>query len=169
MREVAGYIPEIGEEEFEQKILKFQDLEVEIPLLTKKQMNKVIETVKKGSAETLKSLTLSEIVNIIDKVTDRLLDRSSSYRQKAEKKAAERESKTKMTLVVSRIDGVWNGAASGDVIHLEDGTAWRVANKGEHYGGYADHPAVAIFKSLFGWKMRVSSIAEFYVMPVKQN
>ena len=85
MREVAGYIPEIGEEEFEQKILKFQDLEVEIPLLTKKQMNKVIETVKKGSAETLKSLTVSEIVNIIDKVTDRLLDRSSSYRQKAEK------------------------------------------------------------------------------------
>ena len=91
------------------------------------------------------------------------------YRQKAEKKAAERESKTKMTLVVSRIDGVWNGTASGEVIHLEDGTAWRVANKGEHYGGYADHPAVAIFKSLFGWKMRVSSIAEFYVLPVKQN
>ena len=46
MREVAGYIPDIGEEEFEQKILKFHELEVEIPLLTKKQMNKVIETVK---------------------------------------------------------------------------------------------------------------------------
>jgi hypothetical protein len=95
------------------------------------------------------------------------------YREQAVKQAVKtavaREEKTKMQLVVSRIDGVWNGAVSGDVIRLEDGTAWRVANKGEHYGGYADHPAVAIFKSLFGWKMRVSSIAEFYVMPVKQN
>ena len=33
MREVAGYIPDIGEEEFERKIIKFQDLEVELPLL----------------------------------------------------------------------------------------------------------------------------------------
>ncbi len=85
MREVAGYIPDIGEEEFEQKILKFNELEVEIPLLTKQQMNKVIETVKRGSAETLKSFTVSELVNIIDKVIDLLLDRSSLYRQKAEK------------------------------------------------------------------------------------
>ena len=54
-------------------------------MLTNEQMNKVIETVKRGSAEVLKSLTVSEIVEIIDKVTDRLLDRSSSYRQKAEK------------------------------------------------------------------------------------
>ena len=85
MREVAGYIPDIGEEEFEKKIIKFQDLEVELPLLKNEQMNKVIDTVKKGSAEVLKSLTVSEMVEIIDKVTDRLLDRSSSYRQKAEK------------------------------------------------------------------------------------
>ena len=89
------------------------------------------------------------------------------YRMKAEKKAAERESKTKMSsLIVSRIDGVWNGAAYGDVITLEDGTKWKVANKDDHFGGYADHPAVALFKSLFGWKMRVSRIAEFYVIQV---
>ena len=85
MREVAGYIPEMGEEEFEKKIITFQDLEVELPLLNNEQMNKVIETVKKGSTEVLKSLTVSEIVQIIDKVTDRLLDRSSLFRQKAEK------------------------------------------------------------------------------------
>lgn len=89
------------------------------------------------------------------------------FRQKAEKKAAERESKIKQTLIVSRIDGVWSGAAYGDVITLEDGTKWKVANKDDHFGGSADHPAVAIFKSLFGWKMRVSQIAEFYVVPVK--
>ncbi|MEO7165715.1 MAG: hypothetical protein ABI016_01620, partial [Chthoniobacterales bacterium] len=89
------------------------------------------------------------------------------YRDKAVKKAADRQARTKMQLIVSRIDGVYNGVASGDVIRLEDGTAWRVANKGEHYSGHADHPAVAIFKSIFGWKMRIGGIAEFYVEPTK--
>ena len=89
------------------------------------------------------------------------------YREKAEKKAALRESRTKLDFIVSRIDGNWNGAAYGDIIALEDGTKWKVANKGDHFGGHADHPAVAIFKSIFGWKMRISRIAEFYVVPVK--
>ncbi len=89
------------------------------------------------------------------------------YREKAEKKAALRESRTKADFVISRIDGNWNGAAYGDVIALEDGTKWKVANKGDHFGGHADHPAVAIVKSIFGYKMRVSRIAEFYVFPVK--
>lgn len=89
------------------------------------------------------------------------------FREQAEKKAALRESRTKLQLIVSRIDGNWNGAAYGDIIALEDGTKWKVANKGDHFGGHADHPAVAIFKSIFGWKMRVSRIAEFYVVPVK--
>ncbi len=89
------------------------------------------------------------------------------FRVKAEKKAALRESRTKLQLIVSRIDGVWNGVGPGEIIRLEDGTAWKLGNKDEHYGGHADHPAVAIFKSIFGWKMRISRIAEFYVMPVK--
>lgn len=88
------------------------------------------------------------------------------YRLKAEKKAALRESKTKLDLIVSRIDGEWGGIGPGEIITLEDGTKWKLANKDEHYGGHADHPAVAIYKSLFGWKMRVSRIAEFYVYPV---
>jgi hypothetical protein len=90
-------------------------------------------------------------------------------REKAVKKAAARQARTKLQLIVSRIDGVYNGVAPGEIIRLEDGTAWKLANKGEHYGGHADHPAVAIFKSIFGWKMRISSIAEFYVMPVSSR
>lgn len=89
------------------------------------------------------------------------------FREKAEKKAALRESRTKLDFIVSRIDGVWNGVGPGQIIALEDGTKWKLGNKDEHYGGQADHPAVAIFKSVFGWKMRVSRIAEFYVVPVK--
>lgn len=89
MREFSGYLPDIGETEFETKILTFQSknetVEVEIPFLTTEQMDKVIEKVKKASAETLKSFSVSEIVSIIDQAIDRLLDRDSLYRQKAEK------------------------------------------------------------------------------------
>jgi hypothetical protein len=85
------------------------------------------------------------------------------------KKAAAREAKTKMQLIVSRVDGVFNGASTGTIIPLEDGTSWRLANAGEHYSGHADHPGVAVFKSIFGWKMRIGGIAEFYVMPVKTH
>src|SRR5947207_4461892 len=77
------------------------------------------------------------------------------YREKVVKKASEREARTKMQLIVSRIDGVFNGASYGTIIPLEDGTLWKVANPGEHYSGHADHPGVAIFKSIFGWKMRI--------------
>ena len=87
--------------------------------------------------------------------------------KKAEKKATERAEREKASLIVSRFDGVWNGTAYGDIISLEDGSKWKLANKGDHFGGHADHPAVAVWKAgLFGWKMRVSRIAEFYVMPV---
>ncbi|MBT2700300.1 acyl-CoA reductase [Bacillus sp. ISL-40] len=88
MIEVAGYLPDIGEEEFDKKVFLFQgrkgSLEVEIPHLTTEQLKKVIEKVKKASAEALKSFTVVEIVNIIDQVIERLLDRRSVYRQKAE-------------------------------------------------------------------------------------
>ena len=87
--------------------------------------------------------------------------------QKAEKKAAVREQRAKLQLIVSRVDGVWNGIAPGVVIQLEDGSKWKLSNKDEHYGGHADHPAVAVYKAgFFGWKMRVSRIAEFYVTQV---
>ncbi|MEO8440328.1 MAG: hypothetical protein ABI540_08915 [Spartobacteria bacterium] len=87
---------------------------------------------------------------------------------KAEKKATERAQRDKQSLIVSRINGYWNGIASGSVIELEDGSKWQLANKGDHYGGSADHPAVAVWKAgMFGWRMRVSRVAEFYVNPVK--
>jgi len=94
------------------------------------------------------------------------------YREKAvkvaEKKASQRAEREKMNLNVSRVDGIWNGIAPGVVIQLEDGSRWKLANKDEHYGGQADHPAVAVWKAgIFGWKMRVSSIAEFYVLQAK--
>ncbi|MGI8891692.1 MAG: hypothetical protein ACR2G0_13035 [Chthoniobacterales bacterium] len=87
---------------------------------------------------------------------------------KVEKSAARREKAAKISLIVSRVDGTWNGVTPGGIIRLEDGSKWKLANKDEHYGGFADHPAVAVYKAgIFGWKMRVSRIAEFYVNEVK--
>ena len=86
----------------------------------------------------------------------------------AEKKANERAAREKMNLIVSRIDGFWNGIGPGQVIQLEDGSKWKLANSDEHYAGRADHPAVAVWKAgMFGWKMRVSQIAEFYVTQIQ--
>lgn len=89
MKELAGYLPDIGETEFEKKSLFFQGrnetIEVEIPLLTNKQMNKVVDRVKRSSGEILKSFSVMDIVHIIDQAIDQLLDRNSLYRQKAEK------------------------------------------------------------------------------------
>src|SRR5215510_8938346 len=48
--------------------------------------------------------------------------------QKAEKKATARAEKTKMDVIVSRVDGMFNGLTGRTVIRLEDGTVWKQAN-----------------------------------------
>ncbi|MFX3625621.1 MAG: acyl-CoA reductase [Ectobacillus sp.] len=88
MKELVGYLPDIGDEVFETKILTFSGkegtLELEAPLLSEEQMNKVMQKVRKASAEILKSMTVSEIISIIDQAIEQMLDRNSTYRKKAE-------------------------------------------------------------------------------------
>lgn len=88
MRERIGYLPNIGEESFELKILSFEGrlgkVEFEIPLLSQRQLEKVIATVKKASATVLKSMTVTEIISIIDRAIETMLDRNSPYRRMAE-------------------------------------------------------------------------------------
>lgn len=88
MRETAGYIPDIGEETFDTKLLTFEGklgkLEVEIPHLNQQQMEKVIQKVKTASSTTLKTMSVNEIVSIIDSVIGRLLDRNSFERKRLE-------------------------------------------------------------------------------------
>jgi hypothetical protein len=109
----------------------------------------------------------------LDKLTDeelRNLDRwLRGDREKTAQKAAARTSKTKMDLVVSRVAGSFPGLAGNTVIHLEDGTVWRQANKYDHYGASpVDHPGAAVVHSAFGFKMRIEGVPEFYVNPVRQ-
>lgn len=87
MREVAGYIPDIGES-IETKVLVFEGeagkLEVEVPHLSPEQLQKAMAKVKNASAEKLKAFTVQEVIEVIDQTVERLLDRQSVYRQKAE-------------------------------------------------------------------------------------
>ena len=92
--------------------------------------------------------------------------------QTAEKKAtakASAESHAKMDLLVSRVDGTFNGLTGRTVIRLEDGTVWKQANADDRYRPkVTDHPAAAVIHGVFGYKMRIEGTQEFYVDPVRK-
>ena len=92
--------------------------------------------------------------------------------QAAEKKAtakASAESHAKMDLLVSRVDGTFNGLTGRTVIRLEDGTVWKQANADDRYRPkVTDHPAAAVIHGVFGYKMRIEGTQEFYVDPVRK-
>jgi hypothetical protein len=88
--------------------------------------------------------------------------------QAAEKKATARASRTKMDLIVSRVDGTFNGLTGRTIIRLEDGTVWKQANADDrHRARVTDHPAAAVMHGVFGYKMRIEGTQEFYVDPVR--
>src|SRR6266516_1560567 len=90
------------------------------------------------------------------------------YRQVAEKKATARAERTKLDLLVSRVDSSFNGLTGGTVIRLEDGTAWKQANADDHFRPrVTDHPGAVVVHTLFGYKMRIEWTPEFYVDPVR--
>jgi hypothetical protein len=89
--------------------------------------------------------------------------------QAAEKKAA-KSSRAKMDLVVSRVDGTFNGLTGRTIIRLEDGTVWKQANADDRYHStVTDHPAAAVIHGIFGYKMRIEGTQEFYVDPVRSK
>ena len=88
--------------------------------------------------------------------------------QAAEKKATSRASRTKMDLIVSRVDGTFNGLTGRTIIRLEDGTVWKQANADDrHRARVTDHPAAAVIHGVFGYKMQIEGTQEFYVDPVR--
>lgn len=88
MRETAGYLPDIGEK-IDYKIVIFEGsgekMEVQVPVLTDEQMDKISEKVKKAGNDVMKTFSVTELVRIIDHVISQLLDRSHPVRQKAER------------------------------------------------------------------------------------
>jgi len=86
----------------------------------------------------------------------------------AEKKASERTAKTKLDMLVSRVDGSFEGLKGRTVIKLEDGTAWKQANAEDRFRPtVTDHPGAVVSHTIFGYKMRIEGTPEFYVDPVR--
>lgn len=86
----------------------------------------------------------------------------------AEKKAGERTAKTKLDMLVSRVDGSFEGLKGRTVIKLEDGTAWKQANAEDRFRpSVTDHPGAVVSHTVFGYKMRIEGTPEFYVDPVR--
>ena len=109
----------------------------------------------------------------LDKLSDEELGNLDRWlkgdREKTAKKAATRTSKAKMDLIVSRVNGSFGGLGGGTVIELEDGTAWKQANVDDHFrGSPVDHPGAAVIHGIFGYKMRIEGVPEFYVDPVRR-
>jgi hypothetical protein len=85
----------------------------------------------------------------------------------AEKKASERTAKTKLNMLVSRVDGSYEEWTDSAEITLEPRTAWRQANAEDRFRpSFTDHPAAAVSHTVFGYKMRIEGTPEFYVDPV---
>ena len=89
--------------------------------------------------------------------------------QKAEKTATARAERTKMDVIVSRVDGTFLGLTGRTIIRLEDGTVWKQANADDRYRPKnSDHPAAAVMHGVFGYKMRLEGgTQDFYVDPVR--
>src|ERR671930_656216 len=86
----------------------------------------------------------------------------------ATKKATAVASRTQLDLLVSRVDGQFNGLTGRTVIRLEDGTVWTQANADERFRPkVTDRPAAAVIHGVFGYKMQVEGTGEFYVDPVR--
>jgi hypothetical protein len=88
--------------------------------------------------------------------------------QKAEKKATARAERTKMDVLVSRVDGTFDGLTGRTIIRLEDGTVWKQANADDRYRAKnPDHPAAVVIHGVFGYKMQLEGSQPFYVDPVR--
>ena len=109
----------------------------------------------------------------LDKLSDeelRNLDRwLRGDREKTAKTASAKTTKAKMDLIVSRVNGSFGGLGGATVVELEDGTAWKQANTDDRFrGSPVDHPGAAVLRGVFGYKMRIEGVPEFYVDPVKR-
>lgn len=85
---VAGYLPSVKTEEVEWQTLHFESansaVDVEVPVLSAAQMKALALRVKEASRIHLKTLSVSQVIEIVDRAVARLLDPSDRYRQEAD-------------------------------------------------------------------------------------
>ncbi|MFI5444444.1 acyl-CoA reductase [Polaromonas sp. UC242_47] len=87
LRETAGYLPGLTAADVAWQTLTFEGqhdtLEVAVPVLTEDQTVALMARVRSASRAYLKSLTVAQIVDIIDRAIARWLDPQDPWRQKA--------------------------------------------------------------------------------------
>ncbi|CAB3679374.1 acyl-CoA reductase [Achromobacter marplatensis] len=88
VRVEAGYLPGLAAADVQWQTLPFeqdgQRVDVAVPVLTALQMQAIAERVKRASAQHLKTMTVSEIIAVIDRAIARLLDPNDPYRRQAD-------------------------------------------------------------------------------------
>ena len=84
----AGYLPGLARDQVQHQVLRFEDARqvvlVHVPVLTPSQVDALVQRVKAGSQQHLKTKSASEIVALIDGVIQRLLDVNHPVRQQAQ-------------------------------------------------------------------------------------
>ncbi|WP_417282202.1 acyl-CoA reductase [Comamonas sp.] len=87
-RITAGYLPGLRDDEVQWQLLPFERedlrLEVSVPVLSAAQMRALADRVQQAADRHLRTMTVAEIIAVIDLATARLLDRNDPYRQQAE-------------------------------------------------------------------------------------
>jgi hypothetical protein len=85
----AGYLPGLKPEEVQWQTLHFESaqaaVDVKVPVLTAPQMKALALRVKAASRIHLKTLSVSQIIDIIGRAVARLLDPTDPYRQEADR------------------------------------------------------------------------------------
>ena len=138
------------------------------------QSGKVLQdsmTAQEFKAAGLEKLSAEELANLNAWL--------QGYRQATETKAAEKataettkkvteevtsQAHQRLNRVESRVDGRVPHLTGHSTIKLEDGTVWRQANAEDRYAPPPiDHPTAVVTRGVFGWKMRISGLPEFYV------
>ena len=88
-RITAGYLPGLAREDVQWQMLAFESpagkVEVEVPVLSARQMTAVAQRVKRASREHLRTMSVSQVIAVIDTAIARLLDSADPYRQQADK------------------------------------------------------------------------------------
>ena len=89
LRAVAGYLPGLAREEVQWQRLGFESpagrAEVEVPVLTAGQMTALARRVRQAARVHLRSMTVSQVIEVIDRAVARLLDADDPCRQQADR------------------------------------------------------------------------------------
>jgi hypothetical protein len=89
LRAVAGYLPGLAPGEVQWRTLVFEStptrVEVDVPVLSAAQMTALALRVKQASREQLRTMTVSQIVDVVDRAIARLLDPDDPCRREAER------------------------------------------------------------------------------------